>query len=1363
MELRLKEVTHRLQETEKSLANIYLMEQHDLKEKAFGVDNLSQDFWYKNSLDQIRWNNSSSNVSEQSSLTDSLGMAFKNDDMVASTPKKHNKKSNEPIKNKYQEKMDLLQTELKIQDQSLREAEERYEKAQKNSADANSENENLQKTIHNLKDEINQIKQRNFIEKEDTRKHFESYKRNIEEKCHLLERKISNLNKERDNLLQNIHELESNLKKYENQIRKIHDKNEQEIQEKHSLIDENALLKRELKSAKFTASVIESTSSELENMRQENCHLQYRIQLKTQQVKDNAAEKESIKEILREFVCHIKDESSSNSESNPPQQVTKPEQNDSGILSWRPDSQQPPSKVVSEFEALLQISVPTACSSLLTDIQNKFADKEAKIQQLQAFNQSLAASKEERLKVENQEADNYKRKITELSESNNYLSKQLDELKENFQSVKYQLAESEAKAENLDFCISQRNTQLVELQEELNNKENNICQLEKKLREKSHEIVTLDAQLSERMRDFNEQFNKYQQFEDVLRSCEAKLDQTQAECSNYRQEMEDIKKEKENDLQLYLKQFTEKDKLIESFQRKSEEQQVVIEDLLKQVNILSGELFTKSESFKALQYQEQETSQKLMQKNEELENMQKQLDCQSSESKNCINQMEKTIENFKAQMKYYIKDAEKNNSQYVAELALKNSKEQSLVNQIKQLEQSLKEKEQQCNNLQQTHQENQSMLDKSYELISQLKKSQVSTLKEISRHEKHIVIERSKRMELELILKNKCDQLQKLTRESNTDIKMLQETVRDLQQAKDNLTEHSCNITSQLQKELKVGENTNTHLNTLQEQYNKKNEELQQLINSADKMKEQIKFQEEQIALTTRENNNLHQVVAALQAKVSNLNFEKQESKRNIENLEYNLKAKEELLEDTRDAVKKLQTELNLKKEENDDLQSTIREQHLQLEERAQKVAELVKSMSDYRIEMENRVKDGKNLLDQEQIDIKNKIKQIVQYREQYQKTVEELQNTTSLLEAKSQTCHKIELELASKNALIENSAKTIQNQTLKEKELIEYKAEITQELRLAREQLQNQTADFMLVRSQQTKLRHENDKLLQKIETLTATLNTKQTEISKLTENVSILRLEKIKSESKMSTEIKQLKQEIKMEQQTHSMELERLKETKLQLQKNKEDISTKLNESNKKHLKAVTQHEKDLNSLKASLHLLEDEVKVQKEAVISGNETIVLKDIEISKLKSDLTNMEKILLSLKFLQFGQNKVPQFQNQETHDSNKYQAENESSLTSESHKEIIAILENAQTSVDNEPKPYPGFSTVSNVVEKNTEAKSSDVQHTETNDDKDVDRQKYIALLQQRINTNKLLQQQVDKQLQDMQQKTATRKVKAQT
>lgn len=71
----------------------------------------------------------------------------------------------------------------------------------------------------------------------------------------------------------------------------------------------------------FSASVIESTSSELENMRQENCHLQYKIQLKSQQVKDNATEKESIKEILREFICLIKDESSLNSESNPHQQV----------------------------------------------------------------------------------------------------------------------------------------------------------------------------------------------------------------------------------------------------------------------------------------------------------------------------------------------------------------------------------------------------------------------------------------------------------------------------------------------------------------------------------------------------------------------------------------------------------------------------------------------------------------------------------------------------------------------------------------------------------------------------------------------------------------------------------------------------------------------------------------------------------------------------------------------------------------------------------------------------------------------------------------------------------------------------------
>ncbi|GAB1597570.1 coiled-coil domain-containing protein 18-like [Argonauta hians] len=1347
MELRLKQVTQRLHQTEKSLANIYLLEQQDLKEKVFCVDNLSQNNCHgmDNSMDEIGWN--SSYVSEPSTITDVLGMTFQDTNMVSSTPKKHKKISNNPIRNIYQEKLETLQGELKVQDQILREAEERYEKAQKHTADANSAKENLQKTVDKLTAEIKQIKQKNSFEKEDTRKHFETYKRNIKEKCHLLENKILDLNKERDDLLQKGCEFESTQMKHEMKMRKIQEKYDQEVQEKHSLIDENALLKRELKSASFKASVIESTSSALENVRQENCYLQYEMKLKSQQIKDNAAEKETIKEVLREFLRVIKDESTSNNKENLPLNATQLEANDSGILSWKQDCQQPPSKVQSEFEALLHISIPTACSSLLADIQNKIADKDTKIEQLMHSN-------EERSKEEILQADNYRegqKKITELSERNNYLSEKLNQMKETFQSTKYQLAESEAKSENLDFCISQRNTQFVELQEELNKKENNIFQLETKLRNKSHELVVLDAKLNERMKDFNDQFTKYQHYEDELRSCEAKLDQTQAECNNYRQEMLAIKKENENDLQLYLKQFKDKDKLIESMQQKSDEQHQVIEDLLKQVDSLTGEVLTKSENIKNLQYKDQENTQKIINTNEELESTLKQLDFQTAANKNYVNQTEKTIERLKAQINCCVKDAEKNNNQFREQLTLKDSKEQSLINQIRLLECSLREKEQKHDNLHQSYQDNQSMLEKSYEIISHLKKSQVSTLKEISKHEKHVVIERSKRMELELTLKNKCDQLQEVSKESDANINTLKRTVHDLQQAKDRLTEHNNNITTQLQNEVKVANDITTQVKILQQQLKKKTEEFQQLANSVTEMKEHGKFQEEQIALKDKENNNLHQVVAALQAKISSQHSEKKENKSNIEHLEYNLKAKEELLDDSRDAMRKLQTELHLKKDENENLQSTIKEQHQQLEERTQKVTELIKSMSDYRAEMENRLKDSHNLLEHEQNDMRNKEEQIAQLKEQYQKITEELQSKTQLLEAKYQKCHNFELELASKNAFIENSLATIKNQNLKEKELVEYKAELTQELRLAREQLQNQTTDFMLVRTQQTKLRHENDKLQEKTDIFSASLDTKQAEIAKLTEDLNILRLSKIKSESKLSTDIKQIQQELKMEQQTHSMELERLKQTNAFLKKNKVEITAQLNESNKKHLKASTQHEQDASSLKASIHLLKEELKVQKETITSANEAIVLKDIEISKLKSELVNFEKFLLSLKYLQLDQNKIPQLPNQMIHDANRFQAETESTMSSETNKEIAAIFDQAQTNVTNVPKSQLGNSVLYKFIEKSAEAiKSLDVkQHAEG---RDIDRHKYMTLLQERINTNTILQQQVDRQLQDLQQ-----------
>lgn len=1270
MESRLEEVTRRLKETEKSLADIYQ------QEKQIKTDNnWKSTFWSSsvydfcpqadNKLGQLQRDvtgtdpstkqvksffNVDSNVKYDQNTPSGSELNFESDKLISSTPKNNEDKMDWKMKEKIlKERILDLQSELKNQDQILREAEERFEQAQQETANAFQEKECLKELVADLTSELTEMKQLRKREKEDIRKQFDEYQLSSKEKNQLIEAKMLATDAERHELLQNISSLQAKLNKVSDEATWFHVENSQILEERNHLEEENTILKTKLASAKKSVVFNEVASSELENLEQESLQLHCQLEKQTHQLKQFEIEREDIKTAFVQYLHLL--ENGGHQDDVP--HASKNISLDSGNLSWKNENKGHASKftLVSDLETLMKISIPNACYSLLADFREKFVSKDSLIQKMKGTIESLEEelhqregmqSLQDELQQMTKRCFSNEQKVKDLMASNEFLKQQTSNFQANIETLKFQLAESEAKTEKLDFCIGQRNTHLIELQEEINKKCSEVCQLERKLRNKSCEVTSLEQQLEEKVVDFSSHLTKYKGIEEQIKAYEVQLDQSTIECNRFKLAMEKMTKDKEKLIQFHSEKLQDRKKQIESLQENSLNQRELNSDLSKQIDALSEEVGTKTEKLKDMELELNQILQKLSQKTEELDDVKLQLNFQTSESKSRINQMETSIDYLKAEISRTVKDMKENKKLYSDQIAQYGEKEKSLLGQLKVLKQAFKDKEQECIGLQQTLQQNEFMLDQSNKHISHLEDSQANTQKEMSKLEQHLLVERSQQMELVQSLKQKSDHFQKIAEQGEIQIKELTETIHELQASKMSVAKQLAEINSRLQQEQEEGLRKTASLGFMKEQYQQSNEELHHHKNTVRELEHHVKVQSEEINAFSKENRELNKSVASLKVKVDEQKVLKEKLEHHISDMDQSLNAKEEICKDLGEAIKKLQNEISMKNDNIDDLQNNLEEQQGELDNRATKVSELVTTMSEYQKEMEGRVTDLENRLKCAENDIKEKTEQIWNYKEQYETTFVELQDKSNLLEHADQTCHKLQLELTEKKASLQNLTKTVQNMKEREKESQRNKTEITQELRLTRERLQSQTNDFILARHQLEQLRHEHDKLVQQLDNMAATTNTKEMNIAQLVEENNALRVEKVQIETKMSAEIKQLQQEVKMEQQAHTMELERLKETQGLLQASKDELSELLNQTNQQKLKNGSKHEQEMNSVKASLHLLQEELKIQKENVASLNETLVLKDVALSKLQSDLKSYEKKFLNMKILQLEQNAVTQ-------------------------------------------------------------------------------------------------------------------------
>lgn len=929
---------------------------------------------------------------------------------------------------------------------------------------------------------------------------------------------------------------------------------------------------------------------------------------------------------------------------------------DSGNLSWKNDSKVQASKMAlaSDFEALAKISFPDACYSILTDFRSRFTAKDSLIQQMKSKIESLEESLQQKEGTESLQMELHQmtnrclageQKLQELTGSHECLRQEVNRLEANADTLKFQLAECEAKSDKLDFCIGQRNAQLIELQEEINKKCSEVCQLERKLRKKSCEVTSLEQQLEEKVTDFSGHLTKYKGIEDQIRSYEDQLDRSTKECTILKTALEKMEREKEKLIQCHSAKLEEQNKQIELLQGNVRNQEELNRNLSEQIDALSQEVHIKTAELQDMELERNQTIQKLTEKSEHLEDVKLQLNFQSTESKGRANQMEMSINYLKAEIARNLQDMKENKKLLTDQITQHEQKEKTLLNQLKVLRLSVRDKEEECVGLRQTLQQNELMLEQSNRHISDLEESQALADKKMSKLEQHLLVERSKQLELIHSLKQKSDHFQQVATDEERQIQRLNENIQELQTLKMGLSEQLAENNNKLQEEQEEKMRATASLGFMKEQYEQTSAELEQLRNTVSHLEDHVKAQNEEIKTLNRENRELNKSVALFKVKVDEQKVFKEKLQHHILDLEASLKAKEEICRDLGEAIKNLQNEIMLKNDTVEGLQKNLEEQQNELDNRAAKVSELVATMSEYQKEMEGRVSNLENHLKTTENDIKERTEQIRNYKEQNEMTSLELEDKTSLLEHADQTCHKLQLELTEKKSTVQTLTQTIQNLKEQEKESTRNKSETTQELRLTRERLQSQTNDFILVRHQLEQLRHEHDKLARQLDNMAVTISNKETNISQLVEKLNTMRVEKVQTETRMSAKIKQLQQELKMEQQAHAMELERLKETQVLLQANKDELCGLLNETNQQKLKNGTKHEQEMNSVKASLHLLQDELKVQKDSVTSLNEQLVLKDVALSKLQSDLKSYETKFLQMRILQLEQNTVHQPKN----------------------------------------------------------------------------------------------------------------------
>ncbi|XP_034299480.2 coiled-coil domain-containing protein 18 isoform X1 [Magallana gigas] len=1177
-----------------------------------------------------------------------------------------------------------LQAETDSQDKALREAEERYEKIERQNADYQLQIKQNKQEIEDLQSDLNDERKKrkgaevqrdealqNFIDAQET---LEDYQRKAKDKTRKLENNedylrdsLGEANQEREDLLERISLLQAKLKSQNEEIRRLELLEHVELDSRRDLEKQNAELKSLLAKNTSKLSKLETESLTVESLKRENSRLQSQVDHQREQLSVCQQEIEESRTMLSQLEQLAQQVQNQNKSQNRGASF-----NDSGVYSVSVRAVADSSKSQShdmgsatfyrsagaEYGASEQVSAASGgARAILQDLRMQLAMKDAEIQRLHSCLQSQEASSQTML------IESLRQELTSMLENKHQGAHKVQELEMlvsqyeadksrlagEIAELKREIGDKETQNTSFENRITQRNSQLIELQEQINHKCTEISNLEREVRKKSSQINQLEEQLDEKSIEFSNCVSRVKQLEHDVTFRDEEITRIQVELKEKQQGLQQLRTSTDRNQQLHQEQCKDYEKQIEILQKEMESKSSVYQENSSQLSHHRRELDEKNSQLKKLQKELDRTKEELEVQTQQSRFAIRQLETQAHEGTSQMKQLEMALLQCKEEIKTYLGALEESRDKYDRDIR---HKEEMVIiednpdiyttstwriyhvnkmeRHIKQIQKALEEKYQENIDLEKTVFEHQTMLQQSTTRIAELEDIQSELGKQVSKLEHQLLTQKAQSMTesqmTEKKLKQACEDLEHRT----VTINKLTDALRELEVEKKNMNEEINMLEQQLQDEQEASDDKTKRMSKLEKDIRDLRVQLEQKI-------EIVNDYEDQIQKKTQDMDQQVQLVSDLDSEVKRLQVVQKQAMEQSEDTEMKLqkviredKAKEEMIEDMKDTLRKTQEELNEKRHEAYKLSEALEDRQRELQQRTMQVTELSNTVKEQHAEMKQRIMTLESSLKKYEMEIQERTKQIAELDDRLQQTQSELGEMTLQYQHADQLCKKQNLELQAKTAKLQELEKTVERQHMKMEEQKDENVEVTQELRLTREQLQQQHSEFMSTRRQLAQVNRENERLSRDVEEINMVKETRETDTARLEEELGATKAREVQAETRLKTEIRLRNEEMERVREEHQILVDELQRSISHISEDKERVERDLEKKMIQIKELEIHYQAQFDLLQKELENIQEEMIAKKQLASVANESLIIKDSEIARLRTKISGLERTIASL-------------------------------------------------------------------------------------------------------------------------------------
>ncbi|XP_047446699.1 coiled-coil domain-containing protein 18 isoform X1 [Mugil cephalus] len=570
-------------------------------------------------------------------------------------------------------------------------------------------------------------------------------------------------------------------------------------------------------------------------------------------------------------------------------------------------------------------------------------------------------------------------------------------------------------------------------------------------------------------------------------------------------------------------QYVEQQHRIEMLQLSVEQAQSRVLEMEQELSSLQMERDAAQKAAQLLQTSLNQLTQKKQTEDRHNEELVESFKRQAAQSATKVCELQSSLSACREELSSYLQQMEEMKKNHETELQKKNNKVSSLQEKLHSTSLVCQSSSEQNLQLQFSLQQQQTMLSESTARVSELEESQSQLHTQVS--------------SLEQQLERARTSLQDEVGKREQDVQMKDKKIQEMNQENIQLSESVSHLTSETEKCRGELMSKESDLQNLQRDVSIKTSQISSLEENLQHMKNQLSSKSD--------------MVMDLEEKLHRCEADQRNCVQQVQILEQQLQTVQGELADALKQLRELKEVLQRTQTVSDERQSTVekltvqlRETHRELEERTHEVLDMDSALKERQGELQQRAK----LLAQLEVAIR-------EHKQEMERKVEFLEQS---LEARER-----ELKDAQREHLDRN---------------VKESQELSQQLCVCQQRLQKVSEELEETRRQRETLNRELDD---------AKLLTKETEarLYSVEEELTLKEARWEQLESRLQGMVTSLEQELDLEREQHSKELDSLQQTRGQLLKVSEQISTTMRSSQEQLTVKLQQSQAQLEQVKAEL----------------------------------------------------------------------------------------------------------------------------------------------------------------------------------